>query len=508
MKYTFLQPQAIYELGQRSNQEDTIFPAIGNATAEDRLFIVCDGMGGHQKGEVASSIVCKSLSDFVKAYAPADEVFTDERFMDGLAAAEADLKAAVQAPGDEQMGTTLVFLYFHRGGCFATHIGDSRYYHFRPTTGEIVYRSKDHSLVTELYEAGELTKAEQMTADCRNVLTRAMMPEQPHNPEIVHITDIRPGDWFCLFTDGIYEDLTDGELLDIFSDLSLSDAEKCEKLQRLTAGNGDNHSGYMIHIADVEAEPLDSEQPNDEAEARAAHKAFNDDSPERVAEVVTVAEVQAQPQQQAVPVTPAFTPTPAPPSSLNPLGNSGNSWYHPSSDNPTHTEDVTVVEATPIPQAPPYQPQDQFARRQSASVRANLLWALLVALLVIVGIVLIVVLRDNDTADDFQGPREQTERSMETPKDAEQTEVKTEQKTPQVIYKDEYIDDNVPATPTKPAVEQSVKPEPQTPQPEVKPESPTQDPTHSEPSTTPQQPEKPEQELPAPVIQPAEDDAE
>ena len=501
MKYTFLQPQAIYELGQRSNQEDTIFPAIGNATAEDRLFIVCDGMGGHQKGEVASSIVCKSLSDFVKAYAPADEVFTEDRFMDGLAAAVADLKAAVQAPGDEQMGTTLVFLYFHRGGCFAAHIGDSRYYHFRPTTGEIVYRSKDHSLVTELYEAGELTKAEQMTADCRNVLTRAMMPAQPHNPEIVHITDIQPGDWFCMLTDGIYEDLTDSELLDIFCDLSLSDAEKCEKLRRLSAGNSDNHSGYMIHIADVEAEPLDSEQPNDETEARAAHKAFNDDSPERVAEVVTVAEVQAAPHQQAGPATPAFTPTPAPapPSSLN---------HHPSSGNPPHAEDVTVVEATPIPQAPPYQPQDQFARRQSASVRSNLLWALLVALLVIVGIVLIIVLRDNDTGDDFQGPREQTERSMETPKDVKQTEEKTEQKTPQVIYKDEYIDDNVPATPTKPAVQQPVKPEPQTPQPEVKPESPAQAPTQSEPTTTPQQPEKPVQELPAPVIKPAEDDAE
>ena len=503
MKFTILQPQAIYELGQRGNQEDTIFPAIGNATTEDRLFIVCDGMGGHQKGEVASSVVCKSLSDFVKAYAPADEVFTDSRFIDGLAAAEADLKAAVQAPGDEQMGTTLVFLYFHRGGCFAAHIGDSRYYHFRPTTGEIVYRSKDHSLVTELYEAGELTKAEQMTADCRNVLTRAMMPAQPHNPEIVHITDIQPGDWFCMFTDGIYEDLTDSELLDIFCDLSLSDAEKCEKLRRLSAGNSDNHSGYMIHIADVEAEPLDSEQPNDEAEARAAHKAFNDDSPERVAEAVTVAEVQAQPHQQAAPATPAFHPEqsssphnlpPAPP--------------QPPTPEPPHAEDVTVVEPAPIPQAPPYQQQEQFIRRQSASSRANILWALLVALLTVVAIVVFFVLRDNDTADDFQGPREQTERSMETPKDNQQTEENAEQKKPQVIYKDEYIEDKVPAAPTKPAVQEPVKPEPQTPQPETKPEKPAQAPTVSEPATTPQQPEKPVQELPAPVIKPAEDDAE
>ena len=50
MKYV-LNPLAIYELGQRSNQEDSIFPVSGEVTAEDRLFIVCDGLGGHESGE-------------------------------------------------------------------------------------------------------------------------------------------------------------------------------------------------------------------------------------------------------------------------------------------------------------------------------------------------------------------------------------------------------------------------------------------------------------------------
>ena len=498
MKYTFLQPQAIFELGQRSNQEDCIYPAIGMATPEDRLFIVCDGMGGHQKGEVASSVICKSLSEFVKKYAPADEVFTDDRFKDGLATAVADLKAAVQTPGDEQMGTTLVFLYFHRGGCFAAHIGDSRYYHFRPTTGEIVYRSKDHSLVAELYETGEITKAEQMTADCRNVLTRAMMPaneQQSQHADIVHITDIRPGDWFGMFTDGIIEDLTDSELLSIFCDLSLSDVEKCEKLRRLTVNNSDNHSGYMIHISDVVAEPLDAEQPNDEAAARAVHKAFNDDSPERVADVVAMAEpISAVSNDVTIPSEPVesqddVTMMPPPQPQVAP------------------TSAPTPVAPAPQPVAPPQSPFTGEERKNNRAIMQNkLLWGLVAILLLVVAFLLYLTLSKSDDSEHFQGPREKTEGSLETPTD---TEEKVEKQSPTVIHEYEYVDEKVPATATTPAKPQAVKPQDQTPQPEKEPEAqpapqaPAQ--TTSEPVVAPQQPEAPQTPTPAPSPVPSAD---
>ena len=58
---------SLQELGQRANQEDSLFPALGKSTSDDRLFVLCDGMGGHEKGEVASATVCETIScpDFV-----------------------------------------------------------------------------------------------------------------------------------------------------------------------------------------------------------------------------------------------------------------------------------------------------------------------------------------------------------------------------------------------------------------------------------------------------------
>ena len=76
MKFTINTPLAIHELGKRQNQEDAIYPVIGNATADDRLFLVCDGMGGHESGEVASNTVCQAMSKFINENANGD-TFSD-----------------------------------------------------------------------------------------------------------------------------------------------------------------------------------------------------------------------------------------------------------------------------------------------------------------------------------------------------------------------------------------------------------------------------------------------
>ena len=87
MRFKISQPIAIQELGSRSNQEDSIFPLLNEATINDRLFILCDGMGGHESGEVASSTVCKTISEFVLSRLQPDEPLSDDVLNEAITAA-------------------------------------------------------------------------------------------------------------------------------------------------------------------------------------------------------------------------------------------------------------------------------------------------------------------------------------------------------------------------------------------------------------------------------------
>ena len=128
MRIKIYQPLAIHELGKRANQEDSIYPIEGKATENDRLFLLCDGMGGHEHGEVASQSICKSLSSFLLQHAVASEGLEDKLLSDALAYAYEELDKLAIAGDSRQMGTTLTLLYFHSNGCTAAHIGGIFYY--------------------------------------------------------------------------------------------------------------------------------------------------------------------------------------------------------------------------------------------------------------------------------------------------------------------------------------------------------------------------------------------
>jgi len=268
MKYKLFPPQAIYELGQRSNQEDNIFPAMGQATADDRLFIVCDGMGGHEHGEVASQAVATTIGQTL-TWALADEpCLTDDSINRAISAAYDRLDLLDRGEA-RKMGTTLTLLCLHRGGVTAAHIGDSRIYHLRPATGEVRYLSRDHSLVMDLYQAGEITRDEMRTSPQKNVITRAMTPgkDDRMRADIVHIADVQPGDYFYLCSDGMLEQMEDDDLLALVSD-NATDTEKREALIRATIANKDNHSAYLIHVEQVTREQGDEALADDEMTTR------------------------------------------------------------------------------------------------------------------------------------------------------------------------------------------------------------------------------------------------
>ena len=261
MKISIYSPLAIYELGQRANQEDAI------AQWNNRLFVLCDGMGGHEKGEVASQTVCQSLTLWFKRNVNPNDPFTDNQLRDALEYAYQQLdRFADDSP--KPMGTTLTLLYICRNGITAAHIGDSRIYHIRPNVG-LLYQSRDHSLVFDLFQAGEISYEEIATFPQKNIITRAMSPgeENRHRPDIIHITDIQPGDYFYMCSDGMLEQMTNEELLSLFS-LDTSDDDKQKQLIESTANNKDNHSAWLIHIQDVVHEEGDEQLVNEEPTAR------------------------------------------------------------------------------------------------------------------------------------------------------------------------------------------------------------------------------------------------
>ena len=263
-------PLSIHEIGHRPNQEDSI------AQWDNRLFVLCDGMGGHEKGEVASQTVCQSLVKWFEEHINPDDPFTDNQLRNALEYAYAELDKYADG-NPRQMGTTLTLLYIHRQGVTAAHIGDSRIYHIRPQRssplgrlgGGLLYQSRDHSLVFDLFQAGEITYEEMATYPQKNIVTRAMTPGEDNRmrPDIIHITDILPDDYFYMCSDGMLEQMDNNQLVSLLSS-KLTDEDKRDQFVKLTKDNQDNHSAWILHIEDVFKDKGDDQLENEEPNSR------------------------------------------------------------------------------------------------------------------------------------------------------------------------------------------------------------------------------------------------
>lgn len=311
-----LKAYSIQEFGQRKDaqgnphQEDSIYPLYGKQTDADRLFILCDGMGGHDAGEVASATVCEAMSQSVNASAPNSEaLFTDDMLLKAVADAFHALDQK-DSGATKKMGTTMTFLKLHAGGATIAHMGDSRVYHIRPgkdaDSTQILFMTEDHSLVNDLVKIGELTPEEARVSPQKNIITRAMQPHMERQPkaDIHHVTDIKPGDYFYLCSDGMLEEMEDANIRFNFSDMNGDDANKVQVLTNATIDNRDNHTALIIHILDVEgeAEGVPAAAPTPTAAQPASS------SPTFTADVI-------DDEQPVVPNHPTNTPRPTPASS-------------------------------------------------------------------------------------------------------------------------------------------------------------------------------------------------
>lgn len=262
MKISIRQPIGFSEIGRKDNQEDCIYPSFENVGTQNRFFVLCDGMGGHENGEIASATVCNALGTYLEHNLPQDGVMTAESFNQALKYAYDELDKQ-DTGGIRKMGTTMTCVYLHKNGYLVAHIGDSRIYHIRPDSG-IVYQSSDHSLVNDLLRAGEITEEEAITFPQKNIITRAMQPntERRHKADIFSFSDIRSGDYFFLCSDGIMEQLTNETLCEILA-TDASDNEKLEMIKMICHGKTkDNFTCYLIPVSDIEGEDTAFENEN------------------------------------------------------------------------------------------------------------------------------------------------------------------------------------------------------------------------------------------------------
>lgn len=247
-------PLCFSEIGRKDNQEDYLFPAV--ADVDSRVFILCDGMGGHDNGEVASMTAGSTLGEFLTSCSKIDI----PTFEAGLEKAY-DALDSIDTNSAKKPGTTMVSLCLNEDDYLVAHIGDSRIYHIRPSLynpetkrGGILYQSSDHSLVNDLLKAGEIDEEEARTFPQKNVITRAMQPhlQKRYKADIYMFDDIQGGDYFFLCSDGILEQLSNDHLCEILASEKLTDEEKIAKIKSVCDGNTrDNYTCWLIPVDKV-----------------------------------------------------------------------------------------------------------------------------------------------------------------------------------------------------------------------------------------------------------------
>ena len=211
------------------------------------LAVVCDGMGGEVHGLLASDLAAGRFFAFARA---ALEASDGEDSADILcqatdAANRKVYRLATQNEGYSGMGTTLVGGYFRADTAFFVNVGDSRAY--RIAKDGIVQITKDHSVVQEMIDRGEITQAQGRHHPRRQYITRAVGSERFVESDVFSVP-IREGDRFLLCSDGLTKALEDAELHRVL--LAEDDAQSaCQVLVREAVDSGarDNVTAIVIY---------------------------------------------------------------------------------------------------------------------------------------------------------------------------------------------------------------------------------------------------------------------
>ncbi len=241
------------------------------------VFVVCDGMGGHAAGEVASQIAVDTVLSFFQERKSGieNDAYLGDAPVGARLLAEAVKQAndAILAYADENkntsgMGTTLVAARFCDGTFSIANVGDSRIYLFRE--GQLLQLTEDHSLVMEQVRRGMITLEQAKKSSAQNIITRALGTDESTLPDLGEFP-AQGGDILLLTTDGVLRHVDDDDITSILLQLPSLQAACDTLIDAANEGGGeDNSTCMLIRVRNDDAKPMPNggnERPSGESES-------------------------------------------------------------------------------------------------------------------------------------------------------------------------------------------------------------------------------------------------
>ena len=188
---------------KRKTNQDAIY-----LNPKKKLFIVADGMGGHQGGDIASAMAVKYIPEYLFSQSLNDPIAA---LMASIKAT--NLKISKKSKGNLElagMGTTIVSLFFKNSFLYISNVGDSRAYLINKH--KIYQLTKDHSMVQEKINMGIYSREQAMLDNQKNVLTRSLGPEEEMEIDVFNYQVVK-NDLFLICSDGVHGKINDEDLI-------------------------------------------------------------------------------------------------------------------------------------------------------------------------------------------------------------------------------------------------------------------------------------------------------
>ncbi len=233
-----------FQLTSKGDREENQDYAMCKISNQYGLFVVADGLGGHQAGEKASQFFCQGMFDQAPKYQQLIKDLkqnAEEVLSAWITSAINEMKLSFQDDkAIENAYTTCVILYLDENITAIAHCGDSRIY--RVNKKEVLWRTKDHSLIQQRLDEGHITESEMGEHPEQNLITRTINALTNHQAEISIYPPIEKGETFILCSDGFWEYLKEEDLLRLATTRDgFSELKKTAKMMNLHAyGRGDN----------------------------------------------------------------------------------------------------------------------------------------------------------------------------------------------------------------------------------------------------------------------------